>query len=228
MPPQKIEGCTVFVASSGKDLRELELDSISENYNASDLCAASKHMLKIPIDLAYNDQTNQLFVVLENGDMAVLNRNSGLGISAWGLYKTQGDFKSVTVIDCDTFVSVVRNNLTYIEKFSENVLEDGLNNLGFSYIASAMPMLTSKHQPKKIRTNKIIARVLDTKSVFINQIRGTLPNEIYDDCDGYTGDVSINFLGTSYDTVQPLWTISGSESLPLTVLSITVYGWYLI
>lgn len=229
LPPQKIEGKTIFIANSGFDIRELELDSISENYNANDLCALSKHLLNSPVDIAYNDQTNQLFIVLADGDIAVLNKNSALGISAWGLYKTQGDFKSITVIDGQTYVSILRGTTTYIEKFSDIIMTDGLNEYGFSFTASAMPMMTEKHNPKKIRTKKIIARVLNTKSIFINGLRGGLPNDIYDvDSAGYTGDVSINFLGTSDNTTVPIWTISGSESLPLTVLSITVYGWYLI
>ena len=52
LPPQKIEGSTVFVAASGRDIRELSLDEIGENYNANDLCAFAKHLMTTPIDIA--------------------------------------------------------------------------------------------------------------------------------------------------------------------------------
>lgn len=228
LPPQKIEGGTVFIAGSGRDIRELSLDELGENYNANDLCALSKHLMNDPIDLAYNDQTNQLFVVLSNGDMAVLNKNSVLGISAWGIYKTQGWFESVAVMDGSTYVSVRRGEQTYIEKFDLNEMIDS-DEYGFSFTAIGLPMLSSKHAPDKIRIRKISARVLNTKSLFINGLRASLPNEIYtNDMPGFSGDVSINVLGTKHDTMQPVWCITGNEPLPTTVLSITTNGWYQI
>jgi hypothetical protein len=228
LPPQKIEGRTVFIAGSGRDIRELALDELGQNYNANDLCSLSKHLMTEPVDLAYNDQTNQLFVVMSNGDMAVLNKNSALGINAWGIYKTQGAFKSVAVMDGQTFVSVEREGVTAIEKFSKDAMIDG-GKFGFSYSAAGLPLLSGKHGPQKIRLRKIGARVLDTKSLFINDLRAFLPNETYaDDFPGFSGDVSINLLGTTIDTMRPPWEIKGSEPLPATVLSITMNGRYLI
>lgn len=228
LPPQKIEGCTVFISSSKKDIRELALDELGVNYNANDLCALSKHLMKGPVDVAYNEETHQLFVVLETGDIAVLNKNSALGIAAWGLYKTQGTFKSVAVMDGETYVVVERGNTIGIEKFSDQALNDA-GSFGFAYTAAALPMLSGKHTPKRIRIRKITARVLKTKSVFINGVRAPIPNDVQlPDSPGFTGDVAINLLGTAINTIDPMWTIHGSEQMPATVLSVTMYGWYLI
>ncbi|MBN1281473.1 MAG: hypothetical protein JW985_00700 [Alphaproteobacteria bacterium] len=228
LPPQKIEGSTVFISNSKKDIRELSLDELSENYNATDLCSLSKHLMDNPIDLAYNDQTGQLFIVMQNGDMAVLNKNSNLGVSAWGIYKTQGNFESVAVMDGETYVSVKRNDKTFIEKFSDLALIDN-GIYGFSYAAYGLPLLSAKNSPTKIRIRKISARVLNTKSLFINGFRAPLPNEAYsDDSPGYSGDVSINLLGSSTDIIQPVWKIESSEQLPTTVLSLSVNGWYMV
>ncbi len=228
LKPQQISGKTVFLSSSEKDIRELSLDEISENYNANDLCALSKHLMNNPTDMAYNDKTGQLFVVMANGDMAVLNKNVNFGISAWGTYKTNGLFKSVAVMDGETFVVVARDSKTNLEKFSaDEMIDAGLYD--FSFTASSLPMLSSKHPIKNLRIRSLSARVLNTKSLFLNEVRATLPNEIYDEGSlGYSGDVSVNFLGTNYNTLSPVWTISGSEPLPATVLSMTVNGWFLI
>ncbi|MDR1337911.1 MAG: hypothetical protein LBJ73_02690 [Rickettsiales bacterium] len=226
LPPQKIEGGTVFISAGGKDIRELTLDDLGETYSAADLCALSKHMMAGPMDLAYNDRTNQLFVVMANGHAAVLNKNSALGISAWGVYKTQGDFKSVAVMDGETFVVVHRGDQTFIEKFSADSMTDG-DDCGFSYQAAGLPLLSGKHAPNKIRLRKLTARVLNTKSLFINGFRAPLPNEVYGaDSPGYSGDVSINLLGTCADAIKPLWKIEGAEPLPATVLSVTMNGIY--
>jgi len=229
LPPQNIEGATVFISSSKKDIRELSLDELGENYNANDLCALAKHLMNNPVDLAYNDKTRQLFVVMAGGDMAVLNQNSALGISAWGTYKTQGDFKSVAVIDGQTFVVVRRGDGFALEKFADDRYGDARDNRGFSFTASALPLRTSAHNVRMLRIRKIVARVLNTKSLNINDMRISLPNEVYSDgAPGFSGDVSLNLLGCVRDCITPPWTIHGSESLPATVLSITMYGYYLV
>lgn len=228
LPPQKIEGATVFISSGRKDIRELTLDELGENYNAADLCAYSKHLMQNPIDIAYNDSTRQLFVVLENGDVAVLNQNSALGISAWGVYKTQGDFRSVAVLDGTTYVIVRRDEIYNLEKFQSSVFNDA-GQYGFSFNASALPIHSGAHDIKKYRIRKISVRVLNTKSIEINGMRVSLPNEIYaPDSDGYSGDISVNILGSVRNKIASPWVISGSEQLPTTVLSVAVHGFYTI
>lgn len=228
LPPQKIEGATVFISGSKKDIRELSLDELGENYNANDLCTLAKHLMQNPVDIAYNEEKKQLFVVMESGVMAVLNQNSALGISAWGTYKTQGAFKSVAVINGETFVLVDRESTIMLEKFSDDELVDS-DDYDFSFIASALPFKASGHNASKIRIRKISARLLDTKTLFINNHRVTLPNEVYEDSSGgYTGDVDISLLGTERNCITSPWTISSTDNLPATVLSVTIYGYYTV
>lgn len=225
LAPQKIEGATVFVSQNMRDIRELSLDDLGENYNANDLCAMSKHLMTNPIDMAYNPGTRQLFVVMADGTMAVLNQNAALGISAWGKYITDGEFISVAVLDDDTFVVVKRGNTISLEKFDENALSDGDYN--FSFCASGLPLRTSGHNVSRLRIRKIMARVLNTKSLSINGIRTVLPNEIYaDGAGGFNGDVSISMLGTTRDCINAPWRIHGDDQLPATVLSVSVFGNY--
>ena len=228
LPPQKVEGATVFISATGKDIRELALDELGENYNATDLCALSKSLMQDPVDIAYNGDTHQLFVVMADGTMAVLNKNSALGISAWGVYKTQGLFKSVAVVDGKTYVVVHRDGGYKLEYFSDDATVDA-DMYVFPFQAAALPLRAGGHNPKKIRVRKISARILETKSLFINGMRVRLPNEVYmDDALGFTGDVSINILGTQSDTVSPMWRLHGTEPYPATVLSVTMHGWYSI
>ena len=225
LAPQKIEGQTVFVSGNMHDIRELSLDELGENYNAKDLCSMSKHLINTPVDIAYNQLDRQLFIVLSDGTMAVLNHNSALGISAWGKYKTKGFFKSVAVQNNITYVVVQRNSTVYLEKFSTSALDDVGND--FDFCASGLPIHASGHNVSRVRIRKIAARILNTKSLFINGKRVTLPNEIYDEnSNGYSGDVSINQLGTSHTCIDSPWTIHGSDALPATILSVSQYGSY--
>ncbi len=225
LPPQKIEGQTVFVSRNMRDIRELSLDDLGENYNANDLCAMSKHLMTGPVDMAYNPSTRQLFVVMDDGTMAVLNQNAGLGISAWAKYTTDGKFLSVAVLEDETFVVAKRGTAISLEKFDDGALSDGTHD--FSFCASGLPLRASGHNVSRLRIRKIMARVLNTKSLFINGARITLPNEIYaEDSDGFSGDVSVGILGTSRDCINAPWQIHGNEQLPATILSVSVFGNY--
>ena len=71
-----------------------------------------------------------------------------------------------------------------------------------------------------IKLRKITARVLETKSIKINNHNISLPNDIYaNDSPGFNGDVSVNLLGNFRETITPSWTIYGTEPYPITVLS---------
>ena len=226
LPPQKIEGATVFISSTEKDIRELSLDQLGEYYNANDLCTQAKHLMQSPIDMSYNEEWRQLFVVMENGDMAVLNQNSALGISGWAQYKTQGQFKSVATIGSETYVIVARGVNFYLERFSSGALNDA-GEYDFSFTASGLPVRASGHNASLLKIRKIAARVLDTKTLFINGLRVQFPNCIFDDgANGYSGDISVNMLGCQKNSVDAPWTISSDEQLPVTVLSVSMYGYY--
>ena len=228
LPPQKIEGATVFISNTEKDIRELSLDALGENYNARDLCAASKHLMNTPIDLSYNEDTRQLYVVMINGDMATLNQNSALGISAWARYKTAGQFKSVATIGGVTYVIVQRGEEYCLERFSDDALNDA-DSYDFAYTAASLPLHASGHNVRTFRIRKISARILNTKTLFINGARVEFPNEIYAlDSNGYTGDVSVNLLGTQHNGTVAPWVISSDEQFPATILSVSMSGSYMI
>ncbi len=227
LAPQQVEGETIFV-SKNNDIRQLCLDNLGENYNANNLSAFAKHLITNPIDISYNKNTKKLFVVMSDGNMAVLNYDVSHGISAWGRYTTDGKFTSTTTCDDKTFVVVKRGNDFFLERFDDSEFVDATSHT-YTATAYGLPLLTSGHNAKYIRITKIVVRVYNTKTLLINDERVVLPNEIYDaDSPGFTGDASINVLGTSADLVDAPWKISTTDSLPLKILSVTIYGRYQI
>lgn len=228
LPPQKIEGATVFISNTEKDIRELSLDALGENYNARDLCTASKHLMNSPVDLSYNADLRQLYVVMADGNMAVLNQNSALGISAWARYTTYGEFKSVATINGMTYVIVKRGDTHYLEYFSENMLKDA-EQYNFSYVAAGLPLRASGHNIRVARIRKISVRLWDTKTLFVNGTRVMFPDYIYaDDADGFSGDISLNLLGCTRNMTDAPWIISSDEQFSTTVLSVSISGNYTV
>ncbi len=226
LPPQQIEGATIFISANGRDIRELCLDELGENYSATDLCAYAKHLMTSPTDIAYNQSARQLFVVMADGSMAVLNHNAALNISAWGVYQTRGSFISVAVLGDETYVVVRRGDKYWLEKFSPDALSDG-DALPFSVLASGVPLRASGHNAARARIRRITARVMDTRSLFINDVRADIPNTAQS-ASGYTGDVHVSQLGWTRDTSVAPWTITSDDQLPITIQSVTIYGNYTI
>ena len=228
LPPQKIEGETVFISGTLKEIRKLSLDTLGERYNADDLCAFSKHLINQPVDIAYNNVSKQLYIVNSDGTMAVLNQNTALGISAWARYITYGNFTSVAISGGETFVIIEKSGTYKLAKFTNTALNDsGTYNIEFC--VSGIPLNFSGHRPKHLRLRKINLRLFETKSAFINDMRVELPNEIYAPSHpGFSGDISMNFLGSQLDGSISPWTIHGSEPMPITVFSVTLYGQYKI
>ena len=228
LPPQQVEGQTVFVANNKKDIRELVLDDLGQKYNANNLCEFSAHLMQNPVDIAYNKNTKQLFVVMADGNMAVLNYNSALGVAAWGRYTTDGTFAAIVVQDSDTFVITHRGTSYQLEKFSSSEQFD-VENKTFQVMAKGLPLMSNGHNTRNVRIKKIIARVHNTKTLFINGVRAVLPNEVYDvSSTGFSGDVEANILGTNGEFTDSPWTISTTDAMPIEILSITVYGRYQI
>lgn len=228
LPPQEIDGSTVFVSRNKHDIREMVLDDLGENYKANNLCALSEHIINDPIDIAYNKTDKKLFVVMSNGEMGVLNRNTALGISAWGRYITDGEFSAVAVSDDKTYVITKREQEYFLERFSDSEFIDS-EKYPYTSCACGLPIMTSGHNAKYIRIKKIIARVHDTKTMFINDFRAELPNDIYNNgASGFSGDVSMNTLGTLRDMIDSPWKISTDDELQMTILSVTLYGRYQI
>ncbi|MCQ2581265.1 MAG: hypothetical protein MJ164_03815 [Alphaproteobacteria bacterium] len=224
--PQKIESETVFISGNSKDIRKLSLDTLGEKYNADDLCAFAKHLINNPIDISYNPSSKHLFVVNSDGTMAVLTYDIGLGISAWARYTTYGNFVSVTESGGDTFVVIEYMNTYKLAKFSDTTNYDsGIHE--FQCVVAGVPMTFSGHRPNHLRLRKINLRLWQTKCAYINNMRVELPNEVYSVGSlGFSGDISMNFLGSQVDPSVAPWVISSTQPMPITVLSVTVYGQY--
>ncbi len=228
LPPQQIEGQTVFVSHNKQEIRELVLDDLGQKYNATNLCELSPHLMQDPIDIAYNKNDKKLFVVMSNGNMSVMNYNSALGIAAWGRYTTDGAFCAVGVQGANTLVITKRGTNYQLEQFSSDELAD-VTNKTFQIRATGLPLTSNGHNAQHVRIKKIVARIHNTKTLVINDMRVALPNEIYDaDSTGFSGDAEVNVLGTTNEFTDAPWTISTTDAMPIEILSITIYGRYQI
>ncbi|MBN2779942.1 MAG: hypothetical protein JXQ74_02630 [Alphaproteobacteria bacterium] len=121
LPPQNVEGATIFIAKNGKEIREFIYGEVEKTYQSYDLALLAGHLMETPVDQTYNDENRKLYVVMETGNMAVLVLNKSVGVAGWSVYKTQGNFQSIAIVNGQTYISVARATGVFLEKFDERV-----------------------------------------------------------------------------------------------------------
>ena len=70
LAPQQIDGATVFVSRSGKQLREFLYTDVEQAYQAKDLTILSNDIIKSPRDISFDQDECILYLVLEDGSIS--------------------------------------------------------------------------------------------------------------------------------------------------------------
>ncbi|MBL8659855.1 MAG: hypothetical protein JNM75_08885 [Rhodospirillales bacterium] len=124
VPPKDVDGATVFVARSGKQIREFLFTDTEQAYQANDLALLSDHLIEEPVDMDLDQVERLLHVVMADGTMATLTVYRNEQVSAWTLQETAGAFRSVAAVGKETFVLVERVGGIFIEAFDSRLSVD--------------------------------------------------------------------------------------------------------
>lgn len=121
IPPVNIDGATVFVARNGKELREFIFTDLEQAYSATDLAVVSRHIIKDPVDIDYDQTRRLLFVVMADGRLGALTSFRAEQVAAWTQHETKGAVKSVSVVGDEVYTLSERNGTYMIERFDETL-----------------------------------------------------------------------------------------------------------
>lgn len=116
----------LYVERGSRRIRQFGYKLQSDKFESDDLNILSPEItLTGIVDVAFQLRPDpMLWSVLTNGDIATLTYSPSQSVVAWTKQITDGDFKSVAVIsgtnEDEVWVSVERNNTTYIEQFQPN------------------------------------------------------------------------------------------------------------
>lgn len=125
IPPRAIEGATVFVARSGRQIRELLYTDAAAAYQARDLSVLAAHLMVDPVDMDYADKSRVLYVVMRDGSIGALTLYRSENVTAWTKLDTDGAFQSVAVVGGNVYVLVKRLDDFRVEKFDHTLNSDG-------------------------------------------------------------------------------------------------------
>ena len=130
---QDVDGSTIFVDRHGKSLLSFLYSFNEDAYTSDDRSVLASHLINQPVDMALlagtaSDDANWLFIVNSDGNATILNTLRSQDINGFTTWKTNGDIKSVCVVDDELYISVERsiNSVTrlYIERWDFNYMLD--------------------------------------------------------------------------------------------------------
>lgn len=119
--PVVLEGLTLFLQRTGKALYQFQfLDEFQSNESRS-LSLIAPHLINDPIQMyvsrgSSESDANYVYLVGDNGDLTVFNTQSFEGVQSFTRWETDGDIKSVAVVDDVLYTLVLRDSSYYIER----------------------------------------------------------------------------------------------------------------
>ena len=111
--PKVFDGATIFMQRNGKSAREFLFQDLEQAYSGSSLSTRASHLLTSPLDMSvlYGNETRPeqiAFIVNNDGTIAYFHSDRSEKIGGWGLWTTDGNFKSLAVVGENMFATVER------------------------------------------------------------------------------------------------------------------------
>jgi hypothetical protein len=124
IPPRTVDGASLYMARSGKELREFAYTDIEQGYQSTDLTTLAPHLLTGPIDQDFDADDRLFHVVNADGTLASLTIFRAEQVNAWTLQTTDGAFEAVAVAGGRAYVVVSRGGTRRIERFDPALATD--------------------------------------------------------------------------------------------------------
>lgn len=120
--PINVDGATMYIARNNTEVHEYLYTDVEQAYQSTDLALLSRHLIKSPVSMDYDQTRRLLFIVMEDGTFLTLTVYRAEEVAAWTKHTTTGTVKSVSVVGDDVYMLVERDSSFFIE-----LLDDDLN-----------------------------------------------------------------------------------------------------
>ena len=129
IPPSDVDGATIFVAKTGRQLREFLFADVEQAYQAGDLGLLSEHLLDDLVGLTVDAERRLVHAVRGDGKLATVTMYRSEQVTAWSLSETEGRFLDAQTVGGVTYLLVERAEGIGLEAFDDTVLLDGVRTL---------------------------------------------------------------------------------------------------
>lgn len=170
--PQLLDGASVFVQTGGNIIREYIYTDAEAAYTSTSISGIASHLVRNPIEMntlngAVDRSESYLFMINDDGKMAVFNSNRAERRAGWVEFTSQGKFHSSVTVDEKVFASIVVD------------IGDGTENI-------VLCQLTYDHNMDYAKEYTGTAGVFDVSADFAN---GAVVNVV--DGNNYVGEFTV-------------------------------------
>ena len=121
----EIDGVTLFVGGSARDLREFLYTDTEQAFQAPDIALLSRHLMQDPRDMAFDADRRVLLIPRGDGAMIAVTIDRNSNIVAWTLQETAGEFIAATEHERSLVTLVARAGNVMLEAWDDTLGLDG-------------------------------------------------------------------------------------------------------
>ena len=127
--PIIVDGATMFVDSSGRNIREFVYSFDEDGFVSNSITLLASHLLTDITSISSItgtdiDISDFVYAVNSDGTVAVMNTLRNEGVLGWTHWTTDGEFLDVTVVDKKVYFLVKRKGAYFIEVLDEDSYTD--------------------------------------------------------------------------------------------------------
>ena len=207
---QDVDGSTIFVDRHGKSLLSFLYSFNEDAYTTDDRSVLASHLINQPVDMALlagtaSDDANWLFVVNTDGSGTILNTLRSQDINGFTQWNTDGEIKSVCVVDDELYMVVERDidgsDKQFVERWDfDYMLDCSVKKTRTGSNVTGLDHLDGEEVQVLVEDENY---VLDARTVSSNQITLDANEE-------YSGNYEVGLLFTTTIKPMPLNTNIGS------------------
>lgn len=122
--PVDVDGATLFIGATGRDLREFLFTDTEQAYQAADIAVLSRHLMHDPLDMVFDQSRRVLWMAREDGKCCAVTIDRNSNIAAWSLLETDGSFLALVLHKGAMLMLVERPSGLCLERFENTALLD--------------------------------------------------------------------------------------------------------
>lgn len=124
LPPVDVDGATIFAARSGRGVHEFAYTDVSQAYQANDLAILARHLVNVPVSMAYDQGARLLHMAMQDGSLATLTIYRAEQVTAWTRQETAGAFRAVAETEGTVWAVTERGGAFALERFDAELALD--------------------------------------------------------------------------------------------------------
>ncbi len=124
LAPVDVDGATLFVGASGRDLREFLFTDTEQAYQAADIAVLSRHLMADPRDLVFDQARRGLWIARGDGKCCAVTIDRNSNVVAWSLLETEGSLLALAGHEGALTMLVERQSGLCLERVADAAILD--------------------------------------------------------------------------------------------------------